>query len=194
MKKLMFVAALVAAGLVQAASLDWEIAKKSWTMSDGSMPNGATVYVFDTGATGYADFVSALTGGTLGDSISASTITSGAGYLATATTYSSANNTLLKNNYGKANGTVTVPLAGETYALSAIILDGEKYTITKPVSGVAYADNPDDGAPVAFAGSDMTGGTSWATYTPSGSDVPEPTSGLLLLVGGAMLALRRKQR
>ena len=26
-----------------------------------------------------------------------------------------------------------------------------------------------------------------------GSDVPEPTSGLLLLVGGAMLALRRKR-
>lgn len=33
----------------------------------------------------------------------------------------------------------------------------------------------------------------WA-YTPSGSgDIPEPTSGLLLLVGGATLALRRKR-
>ena len=28
----------------------------------------------------------------------------------------------------------------------------------------------------------------------SGGGVPEPTSGLLLLVGGAMLALRRKQK
>ena len=27
-----------------------------------------------------------------------------------------------------------------------------------------------------------------------GGDIPEPTSGLLLLVGGAMLALRRRQR
>ena len=32
-------------------------------------------------------------------------------------------------------------------------------------------------------------------YKPfGGSDVPEPTSGILLLVGGAMLALRRKQK
>ena len=37
----------------------------------------------------------------------------------------------------------------------------------------------------------MTGISSWSTAS---SDVPEPTSGLLLLVGGAMLALRRKQK
>ena len=33
--------------------------------------------------------------------------------------------------------------------------------------------------------------TSWSS---AGGDVPEPTSGLLLLVGGALLALRRKQQ
>ena len=32
-----------------------------------------------------------------------------------------------------------------------------------------------------------------AGWSAAGSDVPEPTSGLLLLVGGAMLALRRKR-
>ena len=37
------------------------------------------------------------------------------------------------------------------------------------------------------------GATSWAS-TSGGGDVPEPTSGILLLVGGAMLALRRKQK
>ena len=31
------------------------------------------------------------------------------------------------------------------------------------------------------------------TYVPKAADVPEPTSGLLLLVGGAMLALRRRR-
>ena len=36
-------------------------------------------------------------------------------------------------------------------------------------------------------------GTS-ATYDPDPGPIPEPTSGLLLLVGGAMLALRRKQK
>ena len=192
MKKLMFVAALVAAGLVQAASLDWEIAKKSWTMSDGSKPNGATIYVFDTGATGYSDFVTALTGGTLGDSISASTITGGAGYLATATTYSNSNNTLLNNNYGKASGTVTVDSVGD-YSLAIIVYDNGKYLVSSTAEGRSYASNPDDGSLAQFTPAKMTS-SGWATYTPSGSDVPEPTSGLLLLVGGAMLALRRKQK
>jgi hypothetical protein len=32
------------------------------------------------------------------------------------------------------------------------------------------------------------------TFADAPTDVPEPTSGLLLLVGGAMLALRRKQK
>ena len=35
--------------------------------------------------------------------------------------------------------------------------------------------------------------TGWVKAGGSG-DIPEPTSGLLLLVGGAMLALRRRQR
>ena len=34
----------------------------------------------------------------------------------------------------------------------------------------------------------------FTTYTPQSSGVPEPTSGLLLLVGAGMLALRRKQK
>ena len=34
----------------------------------------------------------------------------------------------------------------------------------------------------------------WAQNLPAGDPTPEPTSGLLLLVGGAMLALRRKQK
>ena len=34
----------------------------------------------------------------------------------------------------------------------------------------------------------------FTTYTPSSGDIPEPTSGLLLLVGAGMLALRRKQK
>ena len=34
----------------------------------------------------------------------------------------------------------------------------------------------------------------WKSFGTSSGGVPEPTSGLLLLVGGAMLALRRKQK
>ena len=49
----------------------------------------------------------------------------------------------------------------------------------------------------AFAGQTFSNFYSGGTPTPgpvNPTDVPEPTSGLLLLVGGAMLALRRKQK
>ena len=198
MKKIMMFVGVAALALgAQAASLDWSIGAKSFTMSDGSKPNGVTVYLFDTGASGYSDFVASLTGGTAGDSISASTLTSGAGYLGSGTTYSSTKSTLLNNNYGKASGTVTVANDATSYTLSAIILAGGKFAVVNGNAGISYSASPDDGSPASFAAADFSAaGSSWATYTPSGSqgDVPEPTSGLLLLVGAGMLALRRKQK
>ena len=55
-------------------------------------------------------------------------------------------------------------------------------------------------AQTAFAGQSFgefySGGTPTPPTppTPGPGGIPEPTSGLLLLVGGAMLALRRKQK
>ena len=40
----------------------------------------------------------------------------------------------------------------------------------------------------------ISGITKTAQSGGGGETIPEPTSGLLLLVGGAMLALRRKQK
>ena len=199
MKKLIMFAAVAALAFAsQAASVDWEIAAKSWTMSDGSKPNGATVYLFDTTASGYSDFVAALTGGTLGDSISASTITSAAGYVDSATTYSSTKATLLNVNYGKVS-TTTSTISGEegVRAFSVIVLDGQNYKVASTTTGTVYT-NPDDASTALFTSVQMSAGT-WAEYTAAGggggggTDVPEPTSGLLLVIGGAMLALRRRR-
>lgn len=61
------------------------------------------------------------------------------------------------------------------------------YSVEK-LSGVKSLKNITSGAvTVTFA----MNNTTW-DYTPAGT--PEPTSGLLLLLGGAMLALRRKQK
>ena len=70
------------------------------------------------------------------------------------------------------------------------------------VLGVFTANVPGSGF-VGLSG-DITGMTAsgWSSIsgstptppTPGPSGIPEPTSGLLLLVGGAMLALRRKQK
>ncbi len=51
----------------------------------------------------------------------------------------------------------------------------------------------DLGSAVSFASLKNSSG-SWTQSGGSSGGVPEPTSGLLLLVGGAMLALRRKQK
>ena len=203
MKKLMFIAAVVAAGLTQAASLDWAILAKSFTMSDDSKPNGATVYVFDTAADGYTAFITSLTGGELGDSINADTFTGASGYLGSGTTYASTKAAQLNVNYGKANGTVTVDKV-QDYDLAMIVVDGSDFLVSGTASGKSYLSNPDDGSAASFSAAKMGAG-SWATYTPAstpdpgpgpgpGPNIPEPTSGLLLLVGGAMLALRRKQK
>ena len=192
MKKLIMFAAVAALAFAsQAASVDWEIAAKSWTLSDGSKPNGATVYLFDTTASGYSDFVAALTGGTLGDSISASTITSAAGYVDSATTYSSTKTTLLNVNYGKVS-TTTSTISGEegARAFAIIVLDGQNYKVSGTMNGTVYTD-PDDASTTLFASTAMS--SSWAEYTAASGDVPEPTSGLLLVLGGAMLALRRRR-
>ena len=47
---------------------------------------------------------------------------------------------------------------------------------------------------VAAAGLNQTKTLNSFTYVAASNNVPEPTSGLLLLVGGAMLALRRKRK
>ena len=46
------------------------------------------------------------------------------------------------------------------------------------------------------ASSILSNADNWKSFGPSGGggDIPEPTSGLLLLVGAGMLALRRKQK
>lgn len=195
-KLLMFVAVAAVAVASQASSLDWSLAAKSWTMSDGSTkPLGVNVYLFDTGATGYSDFVTALTGGTLGDSISASTLTSAAGYIDSAASWNASTKTAQINlNYGKVEKTSDVTSAGEM-SVAVIILDGQKYLISDTVSGMAY-DDPEDSWKATFIGDSMSK-NGWATYTSAGGggggDVPEPTSGLLLVLGGAMLALRRRR-
>ena len=78
---------------------------------------------------------------------------------------------------------------GTAYTFYFTITDGGKtFTSDTRVATAAAV-----GAPGIGFGSMAT-----ATQNPSnwkgGGDVPEPTSGLLLLIGGAMLALRRKQK
>lgn len=201
MKKLMMVlAAVLAVGMVNAASLDWAIAQKAFLMSDDSQPKGVTVYVLNAGADKFATLSTILSTGTGGaaDYANLAAVMSGTEFtsvkLGTGTTYSSSNATLMGKNYAKASGTVDVGSVG-TFNVAILVTDGEKYLLSGTTSGISYSDSPDDGSAANFGDAKFTSG--WNTYTMTGGGepvVPEPTSGLLLLVGGAMLALRRKQK
>jgi hypothetical protein len=68
------------------------------------------------------------------------------------------------------------------------VLIGESFSDTIPAVGTATIEFADDGVN-KFA--DSTGFTSGGWYTAAA--VPEPTSGLLMLVGLAGLALRRRR-
>lgn len=64
------------------------------------------------------------------------------------------------------------------------------YSLTKEIPALSLKTIEQKASSATFNMNNAT----W-TYTPTGGgDVPEPTSGILLLVGGAMFALRRKQK
>ena len=102
------------------------------------------------------------------------------------------------------NDKITSTAAGQAYSLilvedngkdigsyegNYILATGTSQAGKDPMSGATWAIFTN---PTAYGASD------WSTMTAGGGGgqggIPEPTSGLLLLVGGAMLALRRKQK
>ena len=86
--------------------------------------------------------------------------------------------------------------AGQTYSLAAVIMLGDDYVITGAQSFSAYTTGVDEASAATF--SNTQGDAPISAWGPKsgggGGDIPEPTSGLLLLVGAGMLALRRKQK
>ena len=87
----------------------------------------------------------------------------------------------------------TIDLPGDTAGSTlnfymTFVDNGKMFTSDNKAAAI-----PATAAPATLAFGNMTS----ATKDPSnwgGGDAPEPTSGLLLLIGGAMLALRRKQK
>lgn len=86
---------------------------------------------------------------------------------------------------------------GSATEIMAVVVNGDfadgtgfKYITEAIPAGNLYTP-PSTPTAGVFNSTLATAGT---TGTMQGGGVPEPTSGLLLLVGGAMLALRRKQK
>ena len=86
--------------------------------------------------------------------------------------------------------------AGNSYDLAALIMIGDDYVISGTQSFTAYTTGVDEASAASFGSTQGSSPSSaWGPKSGGGGgDIPEPTSGLLLLVGAGMLALRRKQK
>lgn len=177
MKKLVMVMLVaVAAYLSQAAQVTWS-ANNIMNPSDSSAKlEGSMAYLFDVATVSTADMVSAIDAGnfsTVADKALSSVNSAAAGTISKA-------GQVLPDSYA----------AGSAPTLYAVIFDSSDTTSGNYiVTGTKSVALKGTGATVFAFGSQAN--ATWTTY---GSDVPEPTSGLLLLIGGAMLALRRKQK
>ena len=177
MKKMVIMACAALVGLaVNAASINWSF---SWaTDANGNdIAAGSTAYLVSVADYAQADAAAALDAGTFDTSKVVDTAT------------------VAVNDAMGANvdSMATSSLSG-SQSFYAIIKTDDFYAMTDPVQTTIKAVGT---TTVSFYELSDEDGTSFITWKPAGGgggDVPEPTSGLLLLVGGAMLALRRKQK
>lgn len=176
MKKLVVMLGVACAALLsQAASIDWSLTATKSNKVYGA--DGTTVFGKTSGDTAYLVLASSLS-----EITSASDVAGKA--LDSATSFSSYG--------GVSTRTATSSKLSENteYGFAVILVQGDQYLVTQ--DKLATTSDADTVREVGFTYSNVNASTSgWGT---GGGGVPEPSSALLLLMGGAMLALRRKQK
>ena len=195
MKKLIVVCAAVAMGLsVRAASVDWVYSVTGADANDTTLYAGYSAYLFDKATWDAVDFATVAVNDVIDDSLDGSAFgsrTSGMGANKKRTWGSQD----AAGTVGATRGAVVNDKAsgGDAFNGYIVIFNADKSEyITQEVSMTTRA-NGDGGSDASTSKPTITSAAFDAADWKS-VNVPEPTSGLLLLVGGAMLALRRKQK
>ena len=182
MKKLMIAFGMVATAISSyAASFDWKTSAvgKIYTVGSATDLYTGTAYIFDSGSYSQQTVLTAfLTSGIdFSKALDSKSVTSGK----------------ITATVGEAFDWGT---AGDTLNAYVVVIDGDNAFISSIVSGEAPAisykqlnfDLKNDSQSVAFSTGTFSSGGWYST-----GSVPEPTSGLLMLIGMAGLALRRRR-
>jgi len=190
MKKIMFALAAVAcAATMQAAQFEWTASQVREGWDDPNNKASGTAYLF-------------LVAGDVSASSIASAISSAESTSALATTLQGKAIDTQALTSGSTGGTTAEGIAATAPAdLFFVVISGDNVyqsgisTLTEiaTIGSTSLAFGSQKSATSAAAAWSTVGGSTPPT-PPGPGPVPEPTSGLLLLVGGAMLALRRKQK
>ena len=186
MKKLLIAAAAVMFGIAaNAATYNWKVFS-SWVSPDDNDPlEGATLYAFDANQYSSATLIAALDAATDG----------GAAALANALGSSTVDDggEVIVVGSGLTDNGATPPYA----SMYGLLVDGDKYYLVSGMSDVEITSAITAGAEALYNAGDVVTGdpSTWATIGGGAgpTPIPEPTSGLMLLLGVAGLALRRKR-
>ena len=185
MKKLLVsLVAVASAAAIQAAQVNWSIAAKSFSAYDSATTYNVTSYLlaFDT-SSAYSTFSTGVGNGSVSFSTAVSNYSVGS---ATGST-------------GKTAGKVETTLSsaklteGTEYYFAVFSTSGtDKYILSTSATGTAYDPTGEvetEGIAAMFNSNSFTAG--WQTVATA--PVPEPSGGLLTLIGIGILALRRKR-